>query len=156
MNPDIIDMLGDALSRGFSVLVLTNAMQPMLRPRIRDGLLALRDAHGDRLTMRVSLDHYTRAAREERGPRLVRQDDRGHRLAGARRLHAGACRADLLGRERGGRARRLCRADRRARLAGRCLRSRRSSSCSPRWTRAPTCRRSPKAAGASWAKTRTR
>ena len=38
MNPDIIEMLGDALGRGFSVLVLTNAMQPMLRPRIRDGL----------------------------------------------------------------------------------------------------------------------
>ena len=41
MNPDIIAMLGDALGRGFSVLVLTNAMQPMLRPRIRDGLIAL-------------------------------------------------------------------------------------------------------------------
>ena len=34
MNPDIIAMLGDALSRGHSVLVLTNAMQPMQRPRI--------------------------------------------------------------------------------------------------------------------------
>ncbi len=62
MNPDIIEMLGDALERGFSVLVLTNAMQPMLRPRIRDGLAALRDAHGSRLVMRVSLDHYTQGA----------------------------------------------------------------------------------------------
>jgi hypothetical protein len=59
MNPAIIDQLDDALSRGFSVLVLTNAMQPMLRPRIRDGLVALREAHGNRLTLRVSLDHYT-------------------------------------------------------------------------------------------------
>jgi hypothetical protein len=59
MNPDIIDLLGDALKRGFSVLVLTNAMQPMLRPRIRDGLVALREAHGSRLVVRVSLDHYT-------------------------------------------------------------------------------------------------
>jgi len=69
MNPDILDLLEDALARGFSVLVLTNAMQPMLRPRIRNGLLALRDAYGSRLTIRVSLDHYTKALHEEeRGP----------------------------------------------------------------------------------------
>ena len=102
MNPDIIDMLGDALSRGFSVLVLTNAMQPMLRPRIRDGLTALRDAHGNRLALRVSLDHYSRELHDtERTAGLVRQDGRRHRLAGARRLHPGAGGADLLGRERG-------------------------------------------------------
>jgi Radical SAM superfamily len=69
MNPDIIDMLADALGHGFSVLVLTNAMQPMLRPRIRDGLLALRNDYGDRLTLRVSLDHYSRRLHDtERGP----------------------------------------------------------------------------------------
>src|SRR6185437_1415175 len=55
MNPDIIEMLGDALERGFSVLVLTNAMQPMLRPRIREGLLGLRETYRDRLVIRVSL-----------------------------------------------------------------------------------------------------
>ena len=59
MNPDFIAMLGDALASGFSVLVLTNAMQPMLRPRVTEGLLALRDADRDRLTIRVSLDHYS-------------------------------------------------------------------------------------------------
>ena len=59
MNPDIIEMLGDALARGHSALVLTNAMQPMLRPRIREGLLGLRETYGDRLVIRVSLDHYT-------------------------------------------------------------------------------------------------
>jgi uncharacterized Fe-S cluster-containing radical SAM superfamily protein len=69
MNPEIVDLLDDALTRGFSALVLSNAMQPMLRPRIRDGLLALRAKHGDRLTIRVSLDHYTEALHEEeRGP----------------------------------------------------------------------------------------
>ena len=69
MNPDILGMLEDALRRGLKALVLTNAMQPMLRPRIHDGLLALRAAHGDRLSMRVSLDHYTKALHEEeRGP----------------------------------------------------------------------------------------
>jgi uncharacterized Fe-S cluster-containing radical SAM superfamily protein len=65
MNPDIIAMLGDALGRGFLVLVLTNAMQPMLRPHIRKGLMALRDKHGSRLIMRVSLDHYTSELHEE-------------------------------------------------------------------------------------------
>ncbi len=60
MNPEIIDMLGDALERGFSALVLTNAMQPMLRPRIREEMVRLRQAHGRRLLLRVSLDHYTR------------------------------------------------------------------------------------------------
>jgi uncharacterized Fe-S cluster-containing radical SAM superfamily protein len=59
MNPDIIEMLGDALARGHSALVLTNAMQPMLRPRIREGLLGLRETYRDRLVIRVSLDHYT-------------------------------------------------------------------------------------------------
>jgi Radical SAM superfamily/4Fe-4S single cluster domain len=69
MNPDIIAMLGDALARGYSVLVLTNAMQPMRRPRTQSGLLALRKAHGERLTIRVSLDHYGKAMHEEeRGP----------------------------------------------------------------------------------------
>jgi hypothetical protein len=68
MNPEIVEMLGDALARGFSVLVLTNAMQPMLRPRIRDGLCALRTAHGKRLVIRASLDHYTaRLHDSERG-----------------------------------------------------------------------------------------
>jgi hypothetical protein len=69
MNPDIIEMLGDALERGFSVLVLTNAMQPMFRPRIREGLIALSAAHGSRLLVRASLDHYRKDLHEEeRGP----------------------------------------------------------------------------------------
>ena len=65
MNPDIVEMLGDALERGLSVLVLTNAMQPMLRPRIREGLTALSGTHGSRLVVRVSLDHYGKALHEE-------------------------------------------------------------------------------------------
>jgi hypothetical protein len=40
-------------------------MQPMLRPRVRSGLLALRDNFRDRLTLRVSLDHYTKERHEE-------------------------------------------------------------------------------------------
>jgi hypothetical protein len=68
MNPDILAMLGDALDRGHRALVLTNAMQPMQRPRILAGLLALRAVHGGSLAMRVSLDHYSKALHEdERG-----------------------------------------------------------------------------------------
>lgn len=69
MNPDILEMSRNALERGHEALILTNAMQPMLRPRIREGLLRLREEFGSRLTLRVSLDHYTRKLHEsERGP----------------------------------------------------------------------------------------
>ncbi|MEM7777585.1 MAG: radical SAM protein [Pseudomonadota bacterium] len=68
MNPEMIDLLNEALGRGFEVLVLTNAMQPMQRPRIVAGLLSLRDRFDDRLTLRVSLDHYSQELHEtERG-----------------------------------------------------------------------------------------
>lgn len=66
MNPDIIAMLTGALDRGYAVLVLSNAMKPMRRHE--DALLGLKQRHGNRLTIRVSLDHYTRTAHEgERG-----------------------------------------------------------------------------------------
>jgi len=69
MNPDILRMIEDALVGGFSALVLTNAMQPMLRPRILDGLSRLRDAYGGKLSLRISLDHYSKTFHEEeRGP----------------------------------------------------------------------------------------
>jgi hypothetical protein len=70
MNPEILEMLGNALGRGFEVLVLTNAMQPMQRPKLKRGLLALRERHGERLRIRVSLDHYTAELHDaERGPK---------------------------------------------------------------------------------------
>ncbi len=59
MAPEIIDLMRVVLERGFSVLMLTNAMQPMLRPRIKGGLIDLNEKYGERLVMRVSLDHYT-------------------------------------------------------------------------------------------------
>ncbi|NPD68743.1 radical SAM protein [Lichenicola cladoniae] len=66
MNRELPAMLGDALGRGRRVLVLTNAMRPMRR--FETDLLGLRSRHGDRLTLRVSLDHHTQAAHEaERG-----------------------------------------------------------------------------------------
>jgi hypothetical protein len=58
MNPDIIALLGDALDRGFSVLLLTNAMQPMQRPT------SVRDRPCCAILMRTvssqRADHYTR------------------------------------------------------------------------------------------------
>ncbi|MEQ1669901.1 MAG: radical SAM protein [Hyphomicrobium sp.] len=69
LNPDFLAMLGGALERGFEVLVLTNAMLPMQRPQIKKALIGLNGSFGDRLTLRVSLDHFTRTLHEtERGP----------------------------------------------------------------------------------------
>jgi uncharacterized Fe-S cluster-containing radical SAM superfamily protein len=68
MNPDLPAMLDDVLSRGLQALVLTNAMKPMRK--CRDQLLSLHQAYGDRLTIRVSLDHFDPAIHEqERGRR---------------------------------------------------------------------------------------
>jgi hypothetical protein len=68
LNPDFIEMLGDALARGHQALVLTNAMQPMQRPKQKQGLLSLNERFGARLKLRVSLDHHTQALHEaERG-----------------------------------------------------------------------------------------
>ena len=66
MNRDIVAMLDLVLSRGLDALVLTNAMKPLRK--LREPMLALRARHGDRLTIRVSLDHYTPEVHEtERG-----------------------------------------------------------------------------------------
>jgi uncharacterized Fe-S cluster-containing radical SAM superfamily protein len=66
MNPDMVPMIALCLERGFEVLVLTNAMRPMRR--FETQLLALADS--ERLTFRVSLDHYSQAVHEEeRGPK---------------------------------------------------------------------------------------
>ncbi|MEP3333837.1 radical SAM protein [Sedimentitalea sp.] len=58
MNPQMIDMARAALSLGFEVLILTNAMRPMMRKSVREGLLDLQSEFGARLTLRVSLDHH--------------------------------------------------------------------------------------------------
>jgi uncharacterized Fe-S cluster-containing radical SAM superfamily protein len=66
MNRDMIEILELCLNRGFDVLVLTNAMRPMRR--FEAEILAL--PHRQKLTFRVSLDHYSQAVHEaERGVR---------------------------------------------------------------------------------------
>lgn len=68
MNPAMIDMARAALERGYEVLILTNAMAPMMRKRVQTGLSALYAEYGDRLTLRVSLDHHDPAQHDaERG-----------------------------------------------------------------------------------------
>ena len=70
MNPDIVAIIEGALSRGFEVLVLSNAMQPMQRPRLKKELLRLKGVYAARLHLRISLDHHTMELHEkERGPR---------------------------------------------------------------------------------------
>lgn len=59
MNPQMIAMTRAPLTRGFKVLILTNAMRPMMRPDMRAGLLKLLGEFGDRMTLRISLDHFS-------------------------------------------------------------------------------------------------
>jgi hypothetical protein len=59
MNPEILRLSEMALERGHELLVLTNAMKPMMRPRIQKGLMALKETFGDKMTLRVSLDHFS-------------------------------------------------------------------------------------------------
>ncbi len=59
MNPAMIDMAEASLKRGHRVLILTNAMRPMMRKTMRAGLERLAADYGDRLTLRISLDHHT-------------------------------------------------------------------------------------------------
>ena len=68
MNPAMNRLTEMALERGHDVLILTNAMKPMMRPQVQAGLLDLKDRFGDRLTLRISIDHYTAERHdEERG-----------------------------------------------------------------------------------------
>jgi hypothetical protein len=68
MNPEIVEMLEDALGRGYTALVLTNAMRPMMK--LAEPLAELHRRYGGRLRLRVSLDHYAPSLHEaERGPR---------------------------------------------------------------------------------------
>ncbi|WP_084397969.1 radical SAM protein [Henriciella aquimarina] len=69
MCPDILEIMEAVLSRGHSLLLLTNAMRPMMRPRIQDGLLTLRARFGGRMVLRVSMDSHEETVHDaERGP----------------------------------------------------------------------------------------
>ncbi|MDX1718357.1 MAG: radical SAM protein [Anderseniella sp.] len=94
MNPDMTAMMRAALERGHEVLVLTNAMQPMQRPRVKADLQTLLDEHGGRITLRVSLDHHSKDLHEtERGA-----DTWDKALAGMDWLNAQGFRIAIAGR----------------------------------------------------------
>ncbi|GAA0413030.1 hypothetical protein GCM10009133_21730 [Cocleimonas flava] len=66
MNPDIIPIIEECLSRGFKLVVLTNAMRPMMRHK--DALIKINEQYKDQLLLRVSIDHFKRKMHdEERG-----------------------------------------------------------------------------------------
>ena len=60
MNKDILKMIEYSLSKNFKVLVLSNAMKPMLNRK--EDLLKLNHQN---LTIRVSIDHYEKEKHEE-------------------------------------------------------------------------------------------
>lgn len=59
MNPQMVEMADAALRRGHAVLILSNAMQPMMRPRVQAGLERLNRDFPGKLTLRISLDHWS-------------------------------------------------------------------------------------------------
>ncbi len=58
MNPEMIAMARASLAAGYQVLILSNAMRPMMRKKMQLGLKSLQKEFGDKLTLRVSVDHY--------------------------------------------------------------------------------------------------
>ena len=96
MNPDILHIVADSLAAGHRVLLLTNAMRPMMK--CAAGLLAIKERFGNQLTVRVSIDHYDQALHEE---------ERGKRswapmIAGLRWLADNGFQMDVAGRTRWG------------------------------------------------------
>ncbi|MGH1357000.1 MAG: radical SAM protein [Thalassovita sp.] len=68
MNPEMIEMARRSLAAGFEVLILTNAMLPMMRPSMREGIIELNAAYPGKLTLRISLDHWDEVRHDaERG-----------------------------------------------------------------------------------------
>ncbi|MEP3655666.1 MAG: radical SAM protein [Litorimonas sp.] len=59
LNPHMIEISEMVLERGHSLLVLTNAMKPMMRPRVQRGLLDINARYPNKMTLRVSLDHFS-------------------------------------------------------------------------------------------------
>jgi MoaA/NifB/PqqE/SkfB family radical SAM enzyme len=68
LNPDFLSILQLTLEKGFSALVLTNGFRRI--ERYKTELLALNKRYGDKLQLRISLDHHSSSIHEkERGAR---------------------------------------------------------------------------------------
>ena len=67
LNPHLLDIVELCLERNFKVLILTNAYRVINRPR-QQRLMQLNQKFPQQLTLRVSLDHYSKQLHEkERG-----------------------------------------------------------------------------------------
>lgn len=96
MNPDMIDMTEASLKRGYDVLILTNAMRPMMRASMKAGLERLVAEYGDKLTLRISLDHFSAEIHDqERGKGAFEKS-----LVGMRWLRDIGARMAVAGRTR--------------------------------------------------------
>jgi uncharacterized Fe-S cluster-containing radical SAM superfamily protein len=94
MNPQMNAMTRAALERGYRVLILTNAMRPMMRKTVKAGLRALVEEFGDKLTLRISVDHWSEKLHdEERGSGAFSRT-----LAGMKWLHDAGIRMAVAGR----------------------------------------------------------
>ena len=66
MNPDILKIIESVLKRDFKLLILTNAMKPMMRHKNK--LIEFNKNYPNLLSLRVSTDHYTKKIHQkERG-----------------------------------------------------------------------------------------
>jgi len=98
MNSEMIAMAERALARGYGTLILTNAMKPMMRPRVQAGLSDLIRRFAPQLTLRVSLDHWRPDLHdEERG-----EGSFDETIAGLRWLSEQGARLDVAARLRWG------------------------------------------------------
>ena len=96
MNPDIIPIMEECLKRKFRLLVLTNAMRPMMK--CVDDLSRLNKEYGTLMTMRVSVDHFKPGLHEEeRGPHTWEP-----MMKGLRWLSDNGFTIDIAGRTRWG------------------------------------------------------
>lgn len=96
MNPDIIGIMEASLERGFELLVLTNAMRPMMK--CQEELLRLKQTYGKQMTLRVSVDHFKpELHEEERGPNSWKP-----MMLGLRWLSENGFTIDVAGRTRWG------------------------------------------------------
>jgi uncharacterized Fe-S cluster-containing radical SAM superfamily protein len=95
MNRDMLAILEETLGRGFEVLILTNAMRPMMRHQ--DALKRLHEAHGRLIRFRVSLDDHRPAIHDaERGEGSFRLA-----MEGLRFLSRGGFQIEIAGRRMG-------------------------------------------------------
>ena len=59
INPEILEMIEYCLKANYEVLILTNAMQPMMRKSVQTKLIQLNSVYPEKLILRISLDHFS-------------------------------------------------------------------------------------------------